>query len=1033
MTSSYGATIPVMAGTKKYAGNVIWQSSRREVATTTTQSTGGKFGGGGSTATTTTYRYYRDFAILFGEGEASALRKLWIDGALKYDVSSSATSNSVAASALNATAIRFYPGSETQEIDPTISAFEGVDAPAYRGYVVMVVENMDVTDYGGRAPQIEAEIVCDGSVAATLDISAGTAVSTTSVVDTSSPIVLGANGNIWAKGVVSNTAVMMNFYANVVQVTYTRTLWGYRPADVKPGGQAAVFNNSGGFFGYLNDDGSVTEYSGAATLGLNGLVAWIDTRRGYAQGDGSSTSNLRYFILDFDDESFVSALLTDARSTHLFKNATGISGRCYCYGSTTYSHDWGYIATASNSKVLLGTGTAYAPLGLLVSDAGDLWMARATTGTDVEKRSEDGALIGSVAIPSGTVARLFEAPDGMIWAWVSAGAIYCIHPTTLDIVYTSANTGTKTPLGFTTDGRMILWSTSGANFLLHEVERLPRVTAAPTSLDDFIEEQCAKVGLTSTDLDLSELASDELDGYSYSRMPLRSALEPLATFYRFNAIESDYQIKFKKRGSASVVSIPEDDLAAHFDGEETPALVATVRKLETELPREVAVNFIDPATAYEIGATYARRLTGQSSEIQSIDLPIVMSASDGAQAAQYLLGDAWAARTAVELNLSMKYAWLEPGDVITVTAGGIEYTLRILEITQDRGLLKLKTVTEDSEILNTTATGASGPAAEDEISAVGPTVLRVLDIPLLRDVDDGAGIYVAATGLYDGWQGAELFMSRDSGVTWERTQTVFLTASVIGTATTVLPDFLGGNVFDEISTVDIQVINGELFSASEELVRGGENTCYLGGELVSFKSAELVETDRYRLSGLRRGRKGTEQYMSTHAIGDSFVLLDQDAVRRLTLTNSDIGAALQLKAVTIGQQVAEATAIPVTPAGVGLEPLSPTQIRAGRTASASWDITIAWTRRNRLDAEWRNFGDVPQSESTEAYVVEIYTNSTFGTVKRTISGLSSATTTYTSAQQVTDFGSNQTTIYVKVYQVSSVTGNGFAGTATLTV
>jgi len=58
-------------------------------------------------------------------------------------------------------------------------------------------------------------------------------------------------------------------------------------------------------------------------------------------------------------------------------------------------------------------------------------------------------------------------------------------------------------------------------------------------------------------------------------------------------------------------------------------------------------------------------------------------------------------------------------------------------------------------------------------------------------------------------------------------------------------------------------------------------------------------------------------------------------------------------------------------------------------------------------------------------VVEIY-DSTYTTLKRKISGISSQTTTYSAANQVTDFDSAQSTVYAKVYQVSATAGNGFA-------
>jgi len=1029
-TSAYGAMIPILAGTPKVAGNIIWSRAIREVATPTSQEQGK--GGGGQTVSQTTYRYYADFAVLIGEGECVGIRKAWIAEELKYNVSADAASSTIAASAFAASQIRFYPGSESQAVDPLIYADKGADTPAYRGSCYVVIEGMDVTDYGGRIPPMAFEVVKAGSVADELDITSGTAVTTTSVLDTSGKTILGRAGNIWALGAVSNTAVRLNYYAGAVASTYLRSLWGYVPVGLTIDGQG-FFNNPGGFAGILHDDGTVTEYSGApGSMGSGASlygIAWTDYFNGYAQGDSSSSANLYRFQLDDDSMQVIEVLLTASRSTHLFTNACGITGRCYVYGSTTYSHEVGYLDTETESKVLLLTGTAYAVHGLLVSRDGYLWMARSGASTDVEKRDASGNLIGSVAIPSGAVSRLFESPSGLIAAWVSTGACYIIHPSTLEILSTSENTSTLTPIGFTEDNRLIFWSSSGGTIYLHELEPLARVTAASTPLDDFVADLCERVGLQSGDIDVTDLATDEIDGYTIAtRASVRAALQPLMAAFRFDAVESDNQIRFVKRGGAVVADIPEDDLAARFYGQQPPAPVANVRKLETELPREVAVRYLD--SRHEISAQYARRLTGLSQEQMTLDLALQMSDDFAAGVSQWALFDAWASRNGITFHVSREYAYLEPTDVVTLADA---YTVRIVDKLETGGLITFTAVTEDLDLGALEATGVAAPAATGAVGAGGPTALTLLDIPLLRDTDDGPGFYAAAAGYFTGWSGAELWMSRDNGTTYEPTSTSFLEPNVMGSALTVLANFGGGNVFDESSSVQVQVFGGTLSSSSTELVLAGANAAYLGGELIQFRTATLDAAGKYTLTGLLRGRKGTEQYMTTHAIGDQFVLLDTATTKRVALATADIGIPLIFKAPSFGQQVAEAAAIRFTPAAVGLEPLAPVHIRAGRTANASWDITIAWTRRARLNAEWRDYVDVPVDDTPEAYEVEIYSSAAFTTLKRTITGLTSATTSYTSAQQVTDFGTNQTTIYVKVYQVSATVGRGFAGTATINV
>lgn len=148
-TSSEGQPIKRLYGRARMGGNLIWTTNFREVKTTTTQKTGGGGkggGGGGSTVKTTTYTYYVSFALAFCEGnERATIGRIWADGKLLD------TSGIV---------YRFYPGSQTQVKDPKIVATEGEgNVSAYRGIAYIVFEEVPLTNFGNRIPQITAEII----------------------------------------------------------------------------------------------------------------------------------------------------------------------------------------------------------------------------------------------------------------------------------------------------------------------------------------------------------------------------------------------------------------------------------------------------------------------------------------------------------------------------------------------------------------------------------------------------------------------------------------------------------------------------------------------------------------------------------------------------------------------------------------------------------------------------------------------------------------------------------------------------------
>ena len=105
-------------------------------------------------------------------------------------------------------------------------------------------------------------------------------------------------------------------------------------------------------------------------------------------------------------------------------------------------------------------------------------------------------------------------------------------------------------------------------------------------------------------------------------------------------------------------------------------------------------------------------------------------------------------------------------------------------------------------------------------------------------------------------------------------------------------------------------------------------------------------------------------------------------------------------------------------------PLSPVHIRGTRAGD---DLTITWVRRARINAEWLDSIDVPLDEPTEAYEIDILDS---GTVVRTLTA-STPSVAYSGAQQTTDFGSPQSSVDVRIYQISNRIGRGHAGESTI--
>jgi hypothetical protein len=90
---------------------------------------------------------------------------------------------------------------------------------------------------------------------------------------------------------------------------------------------------------------------------------------------------------------------------------------------------------------------------------------------------------------------------------------------------------------------------------------------------------------------------------------------------------------------------------------------------------------------------------------------------------------------------------------------------------------------------------------------------------------------------------------------------------------------------------------------------------------------------------------------------------------------------------------------------------------------------LTWSRRTRLSKNFSS-GNVPLGETTESYE-DVSHEQHVHDGEADDHRPRPATASYTSAQQVTDFGSNQATVYVRVYQISSIVGRGYPAQGSL--
>ena len=551
---------------------------------------------------------------------------------------------------------------------------------------------------------------------------------------------------------------------------------------------------------------------------------------------------------------------------------------------------------------------------------------------------------------------------------------------------------------------------------------------APETLSDIINKEVALSNLiTESDIDVSE-PTPLVKGYQVSGGSIRSALEPLATAFQFDVIQSGYKIKFVPRGGASALTVPYEDLGA--TNSDTPDKVfSQSREMDTQLPAKTTVSYLDAEREYEVSEQSATRINTEAVNEEDVELAIVQSADEAAGVAEILQTRAWLERTSMSFTIPPTYLNLEPTDVITVDAKSAIHEVFIQEVdyTED-GRLEIRGVPNSSAIYVPNASGGQGGAPTGTIGVTGPSIFVPLDIPLVDEISQNSlGFIGAMTGYTNGWPGATLFRSGDSGQTWTDIQG-YAGKGGIGTVFSTL-SASDGYLIDQ-SEISVIMISGELESITLDQFLTGYNYAAYGAdgrwEVVRFKNAALQLDGSYIVSDFLRGDKGTEWATGLHESGDWFILLDDPDNAFISMATDSVGVDRLYRGITQRASIETGDNVEFTYEAVNLKPLSP--VNAEATRDGAGDLTATFTRRSRLGSTWWGNGtQAPVGETAEAYEIDVINGST---VVRTIES-STPEFSYSAADQIIDFGSAQSSILFRIYQLSDVVGRGFVREVTL--
>lgn len=532
-------------------------------------------------------------------------------------------------------------------------------------------------------------------------------------------------------------------------------------------------------------------------------------------------------------------------------------------------------------------------------------------------------------------------------------------------------------------------------------------------LDSLVRALCAR-SLSTPDVDISADIRIFVDGYVIDRpVSARAAIEPLASMFSFDGAICGGAIGFYSRAVTNVHALTEHDIVPGDAGE----LVAFSRGQDSELPRRLSLSFYEGEGDYRPASVHARRIEGASSREIARDASVVVSRAQAQQRCDVLLQDVWIARETAHFSLRPGRLDLEIGDLVSLP-GSNERVYRIARL-NDGPVREAEAHAAEPAIYDHVIPAlekvANAPAA-----LAGPLQAHVFSLGLMGN-QFNALQYAAAYA--DPWPGA-IGIWRQSGEGFVNVDTITRRAIVGETL-----DVLGPGAtsrFDHVNALTIRLVGGTISSLGDVRALSGAQALAVGGpdgqwEVLSFSNATLVDTGVWRISRLMRGLGGQEELSKrTLNAGAPVVLLDE-AVIPLVSDPAFIGEEQTYRFSDASGDYADELAVEVIAqaSDVSLKPYSPVRAKARRTSDG---VSISFVRRGRVDADGWALSEIPLGEEREEYRVEILDGAV---VKRSVN---TSVPQFIYTNETDDFGAPQTSLRLRIAQVSATAGFGFART-----
>ena len=495
-----------------------------------------------------------------------------------------------------------------------------------------------------------------------------------------------------------------------------------------------------------------------------------------------------------------------------------------------------------------------------------------------------------------------------------------------------------------------------------------------------------------------------LDGIAITGSSVRGVLEAITPVIPIHASAAAGGLLLRETNGPST-PISEDDLGTGA-GMKAGVRSAHQRLPDTRLPRSLSLSHADPTRDYQPGLQRSwRDVAGRQTE--QLECPATLQPAAARVLAERALSARWTSRETAQIKLPWRSLDLKPG--ACVTCPGLDGQWRIRSRLFEHRVVTLELERTGPGLVAELDTSGGRPVREQDAEH-GPTILHLLDLPALTETaSPEPTLLVAASGASEGWRRAALSISTNQGSNWTEAGLTALPAT-LGTVL-VPPSPAPAETIDHRNTMTVRLARASDALASTDLdgLLSGTNLALAGGELIQFQTADHLGGTDWRLSGLLRGRRGTEWAINTHSANEAFTLIEAETLASISLPVAS--GPVSVMALGVGDEAPAVATIDF--ANAALRPPSPVHLCATELPDGS--MALQWVRRSRKGWSWPDHVDAPLGEESEQYRINIIPAPGLPRSE----DVSSPAWTYTAAQRATDTANGATQMSIFVHHIGT--------------